>query len=125
MTASVTYRVRFGTEPAQPVDEPEQTAGERDEPAAVIPGGYASTTARFLAIAHAIEARLRDGTLRDYAHAGAWLGISTARANMLSHLVHLAPEIQEAILLGQNSASEHRLREVAREPIWAEQRRAV
>jgi len=120
--SSVTYRVRFGTEPAQPVEQPTQDTTESE---AMAPDGYASTTARFLAIAHRMDALLRDGTLRDYAHAGAWLGISTARANMLSHLVHLAPEIQEAVLLGRTAASEHRLRDLAREPLWVEQKRAV
>ena len=43
---------------------------------------------------------------------------------MLGHLVLLAPDIQEAILLGELRISEHLLRPVCRVAEWGEQRRA-
>ena len=111
-----TFKVRFGNEPRCRPPEPSSES-------VTIPEGYASRTAKYLAMAHRMEALLRDGTLRDYAHAAAWLGVSKNRANVISRLIFLAPDIQEAILLGDTAASEHRLRAVAREAVWEEQRR--
>lgn len=133
---TVTFKVRFGNEAPRQMEHGVAPEGDRDAgyvgaadgtdgpTAAVIPEGYASRIARHLAMAHKMDALLRDGRLRDYDHAAAWLGVSKARANVISHLVFLAPEIQEAILLGDTVASERQLREVAREPVWEEQRRA-
>ena len=109
---TVRFKVAFGNEPRCRVDLP----------GAIVPEGYASPTARYLAMAHRMEALIRDGTLRDYAHAAAWLGVSKSRAITISRLIFLAPDIQEAILLGGTAASEHRLREVARMASWGEQR---
>ena len=130
---TVTFKVRFGNEAPRQQEPGGAPEGDRDAgdvgatdgtggPEAVIPEGYASRIARHLAMAHKMDAMLRDGRLRDYDHAAAWLGVSKARANVISHLVFLAPEIQEAILLGDTVASERRLREIAREPVWEEQR---
>jgi hypothetical protein len=105
------FKVRFGSGPA-PVEQ--STAPQ--------PDGWASPTARYLAMAHAMERRLRNGTFADYADAGKWLGVTPARANMLAHLVLLAPAIQEAILLGDLAVSEHVLRGVCRVAGWDEQR---
>ena len=114
-----TFKVRFGNEPRYRQEAP--TPATEARPEAVVPERYASRTAKYLAMAHRMDALLRDGTLRDYAHAAAWLGVSKNRANTISRLIHLAPEIQEAVLLGETAASEHRLREVAREAVWGEQ----
>ena len=118
---TVRFKVRFGNEPAVQTLLPAPVPG----PEPVLPAGHASRTARLLAIAHRMDALLRDGSLRDYEHAAAWLGVSKVRANVIAHLVFLAPDIQEAILLGDTAASELRLREVAREPMWSEQRRLL
>jgi hypothetical protein len=72
-------------------------------------------------MAHAMERGLRNGTFADYADAGRWLGVTPARANMLAHLVLLAPAIQAEILLGRRGASEHLLRDACREPRWDRQ----
>ena len=116
-----TFKVRFGNEPRCRQEAPQPEPG----PEPVLPEGYASRTAKYLAMAHRMEALLRDGRLRDYEHAAAWLGVSKSRANTISRLIHLAPDIQEAILLGGTAASEHRLREAAREPVWERQRAAT
>ena len=42
----------------------------------------------------------------------------------MSHLIHLAPDIQAAILLGECRASEHLLRPLCRMADWGEQGRA-
>ena len=114
---TVTFKVAFGNEPRCRVETP--------EPGPIVPDGYASPTARFLAMAHQMEAHLRDGRLRDYQHAAAWLGVSKSRALNISRLIFLAPQTQEAILLGDTAASEHRLRAVARVADWGEQRRVL
>ncbi|RKY16587.1 MAG: hypothetical protein DRQ55_17690 [Planctomycetota bacterium] len=116
-----TFKVRFGNEPLTRPQQPEPAAEPGPEP--VIPEGYASRAARYLAMAHKMDALLRDGRLRHYEHAAAWLGVSKTRANIISRMIFLAPDIQEAILLGDTAASEHALRAIAREPVWEEQRR--
>jgi len=122
-----TFKVRFGNEPRcrqHPPAQPEQhEAVAKPGPEPKLPDGYASRTARYLAMAHKMDALLRDGRLRDYDHAATWLGVSKTRALTISRMIFLAPDIQEAILLGDTAASEHRLRDVAREPAWGEQRR--
>lgn len=118
MTA-VTFKVRFGCHPSRVQAEPVVASEARQ------PEGHASRTARYLAMAWAIERGIQSGRLRSYEDAARWLGISLARASMLSHLIFLAPAIQEAILRGDTRVSENRLREVCRVAEWGEQRGVV
>ena len=56
-------------------------------------------------------------------------GITRARATQIMNLLHLAPEIQEALLFlprttaGRAPVTEGDLREVVAQPDWTEQRR--
>ena len=113
-----TFKVRFGTTHAPQVDT-ERPSDARQ------PDGYAHPTARYLALGHAIERGLADGTFANYSAAARWLGVTKTRANNLGHLVLLAPDIQAAILLGEIAVSELVLRPVTRLADWAEQRAAL
>ena len=90
-------------------------------------GRRSSGVASMLALAHHIERKIRDGQLRDYAHAAELLGMTRARISQISSLTLLAPAIQEAILDlplltdGKNPISERSMRAVSAEPDWATQ----
>ena len=134
--ATQTFKVRFGAHPTR-VETPgvggqgqRDAQGQTDEPGPTaaprtrLSPDHAHPTARYLALAWRMEELFQDGTLADYAAAARWLGVTPARASMLSHLIHLAPDIQEAILLADCRASEHLLRPVCRMADWGEQRQA-
>ena len=80
-----------------------------------------------LALAHHIDRKIRDGELRDYAHAAEVLGVTRARVSQLTALTLLAPAIQEAILSFQETRrdpiTERQLREIVTEPLWDKQMR--
>ena len=81
---------------------------------------------RVLALAHHIDHKIRDGELRDYAHAAEALGVTRARVSQISGLTLLAPTIQESILnlpTDRNAITERQLREIVREPLWKKQMR--
>ena len=74
-----------------------------------------------LALAHHVERLVEAGELAGYAEAARALGLTRARLTQVMNLLLLAPEIQEAILLGDMRATERSLRRVVREPVWAQQ----
>ncbi len=80
--------------------------------------------ARLLALAHHWRGLIRDGTVRDQADLARLVGVSRARVSQVMRLLDLAPDIQEAVLDGKVDApgAELRLRKVAEEPSWKNQR---
>ena len=85
--------------------------------------------ARLLALAHHIERAITAGTFADAADIARRLGFTRARLSQLLNLLHLAPDIQEAVLLteavdGREPLSEHILRPLCVRPDWAQQRAA-
>ena len=80
-----------------------------------------------LALTHHIDRKIRDGDLRDYAHAAEVLGVTRARVSQISALTLLAPAIQEAILsltgTRLDAITERQLREIVAEPLWDKQMR--
>jgi hypothetical protein len=80
-----------------------------------------------LALAHKIDAMVRDGEFRDYAEAARRMGLTRARVTQITNLLLLAPQIQEAILNlppvtnGRDPISERRLRPIVAEPEWQRQ----
>lgn len=88
---------------------------------------YPARVARQLALAHALQKRVASGEFRDYADMARALGLTRARVTQLMDLLLLAPDIQAEILHlsfppGKQPICERHLRQVARSPIWAEQR---
>ncbi len=78
-------------------------------------------TARLLALAHFIERAIESGTCNDYATAARAIGMSQAHLAHIMNLLLLAPQLQEAILTGEMTISEHRLRAVLKSVVWDEQ----
>ena len=113
--ASIVVRANFDRKPAGR-GEVKDSAGRRS-----------SGVAHLLALAHHIDRKIRDGELRDYAHAAKVLGLTRARISQISGLTLLAPEIQEAILAlpptNRNPVTERQLREIVTEPLWEKQMR--
>ncbi len=89
--------------------------------------GRVPRVARLLALAHAIDARIRAGELRDLAAAAKACGVTRARMTQIMNLLLLAPEIQEEILhlppvvKGRDPTSERSLRRIAVEAAWERQ----
>ena len=111
VAATASYTVQFG--PA-PKPEPE-------------PHGRVPRVARTLALAHHVERKIRDGELRDLAHAAEVLDLTRARVTQITNLLLLAPEIQEAVLNlplvtnGRDPVTERQLRPITAEPDWNKQ----
>ena len=68
-----------------------------EQPSALPPGRVARL-ARFLALALRLEAQLRQGVLKDCAEVAGVGHVTRARVSQILSLVHLAPDIREAIL---------------------------
>ena len=69
--------------------------GRRPEP---LPAGRVPRIARLLALAHKLDNLLRQKAIPNYAALGRLGHVSRARISQITNLVHLAPDIQEAIL---------------------------
>lgn len=84
--------------------------------------------ARMLALAHTIEAKIRDGTFASQSDAALALGFTRGRVTQLLALATLAPDIQEELLFatvarGRDWVSERGLRGISSVAAWAVQRR--
>lgn len=89
------------------------------------PTAHASRAARMLALAHTMNALLRDGTVGDQRELAELMGLTRARVTQLLDLVLLAPDIQEQLLdgaLGSERVTERALRHVVRLRCWEDQR---
>lgn len=111
--------------------DPQGNAGEpveRPRPGAPIArlrlgGGDATATpaARNLALAYHLARAIDQGLLPDYTAAARLLGVSQPRLTHLMGLLMLAPQIQDAILLGKLDLGDKVLRRLARVAEWREQ----
>jgi hypothetical protein len=66
--------------------------------AAPLAAGRVPRVSRLLALAHKLDALVRQGTMRDYAVLARLGHVSRARISQIVALLHLAPDIQEEIL---------------------------
>src|SRR5207253_6144908 len=100
------------------------------ESSATLPPGRVPRVARFLALALRLEARLRQGVLKDCAEVARLGHVTRARVSPILTLVHLAPDIQEAILFlprtqrGRDPVILSEVIPIAMELDWKRQRRA-
>src|SRR5437867_7850466 len=95
-----------------------------------LPPGRVPRLARFLALALRLEAQLRQGVLKDNAEVASVGHVTRARVSQILSLVHLAPDIQEAILFlprtqrGRAPVILSDVMPIAMELDWKRQRRA-
>lgn len=101
--------------------------GER--PAAPAPGNLPRVT-RLMALAIRFDHLIRDGEIRDLAEIARLGHVTRARVTQVMNLLHLAPDIQEAILFlpaveqGRDPFCERDLRPIAAMADWRKQRAA-
>ena len=101
-----------------------RTCKRHEEPLAPAPRPTGPTAiARRFALAHHVEALIERGELRDLTHAAQRLGITNARMTQIADLCLLAPDVQEAVLVGRCEPRDRHLRTVGRHPLWTDQRR--
>lgn len=113
MTATIIVPVSFRT-----------CRRRRTQPAAPKPRPCGPTPiARRIALAHHIQRMIDNGYIASYSDAARLLGLSRARLTQVSDLALLAPDIQEAVLLGRCEPRDRHLRMVGRHPLWNDQRR--
>lgn len=91
--------------------------------------GRVPRVARLMALAIRFHRLLRDGTVQHQSELAHLCQVTQPRMTQIMNLLHLAPDIQEAILFlppmtnGRDSLHEHLLRQVCAVADWQEQRR--
>ena len=109
-------------------------ANEKPSPAAdliqgTISAGRVPRIARLMALALRFEQLIRSGAVRDYAELARLGQVSRARLTQITNLLHLAPDIQEAILFlprvahGRDPIHLHNLQALTTVLVWQSQRR--
>jgi hypothetical protein len=93
------------------------------------PKGRVPRVARLMALAIRFDGLLREGAITTQTDLAAVGHITRARVTQIMNLLHLAPDIQEAILdmqpvlSGRDRITEHELRQIVKTVDWDEQRR--
>ena len=84
--------------PRRPGTEKENPSGADPRKPGSVPSGRVPRIARLMALALRFEQLVRTGAVRDYAELARLGQVSRARLTQIMNLLHLAPDIQEAIL---------------------------
>jgi hypothetical protein len=90
--------------------------------------GRVPRVARLMALAIQFDQMIRDGVVADQAELARLGHVSRARLTQIMNLLHLAPDIQEAVLFlpaatrGHDAVTERTLRKVGAEADWRLQR---
>ena len=91
--------------------------------------GRVPRVARLMALAIRFEHLVADGVVADYAELSRLGHVTRARMTQIMNLLHLAPDIQEAILFlprvdtGRDPITERELRPLVALPDWRKQRK--
>lgn len=94
-----------------------------------VPAGRVPRIARLMALAIRFDYLIRSGAITDQADLARLGHVSRARVTQIMNLMHLAPDIQEAILFlpriasGRDPVRESHLRLITAVVDWREQRR--
>lgn len=97
-------------------------------PATVAPGRV-PRVARLMALALKFERLVREGAVTDYAELARLGHVTRARVSQITNLLHLAPDIQEALLFlpaverGRDPIVLRDLQPIAKVPDWRQQRK--
>ena len=92
------------------------------------PRGRVPRVAKLMALAIKFEQMVRDCDVTDYAELARLGHVTRARMTQIMNLLHLAPDIQEALLFlpavekGRDPITERELRAVVAEANWTKQR---
>jgi len=90
--------------------------------------GRVPRVSRLMALAIKFDRLLAAGAVRDQAELAELGHVTRARVTQIMNLLHLAPDIQEAILClprsahGRDLITEREVRSIAAEPSWEKQR---
>jgi len=90
--------------------------------------GVVSRISRLMALAIHMDDLIRRGEVADYAELARLAQVTRARLTQIMNLLHLAPDIQEAILSlppakgSRGAISERMVRPIAATPDWGKQR---
>lgn len=104
--------------------------GERGVPETP-PAARLPRVVRLVALAIRFDQLIRDGEVEDYAEIARLGQVTRARVTQIMNLLHLAPDIQEAVLAmprvesGRDPITERDLRPIAAIPDWRKQRRLM
>ncbi|MEX0725759.1 MAG: hypothetical protein WEB58_06335 [Planctomycetaceae bacterium] len=121
-TLTVTSKIHFGRGQRS---QREMRPG--DAPAK--PKGRVPRVSKLMALAIRFDGLIRDDVVADFAELSRLGHVTRARMTQIMNLLHLAPEIQEAILFlprveaGKDPVTERELRALVAEMEWGRQRR--
>lgn len=128
MTSPASPRIEFKVH-FQATRRGKKKAVVGEKPAKIAaPLGTLPRVTRLMALAIRFEQLIRDGEVRDLAEIARLGHVTRARVTQIMNLLHLAPDIQEAILFlprveqGRDPITERDLRPVAALPDWRKQR---
>jgi len=99
-----------------------------DAPARDVPARL-PRIAKLMALAIRFEGLVREGVVADYAELARLGHVTRARMSQILSLLHLAPDIQEAVVFlprvasGKDPITERDLRPIVATPDWGKQRR--
>jgi hypothetical protein len=102
----------------------------RAGPAPARPAGRVPRVSRLMALALKFEGLVREGAVTDYAEIARLGHVTRARMSQIMALLHLAPDIQEALLFlppverGRDALILRVLQPIATTPDWRKQRKA-
>jgi hypothetical protein len=123
MTRGITVKtkVHFGRGPES---RKEMRRGNRPD----APRGHVPRVAKLMALAIKFEQMVRDCEVTDYAELARLGHVTRARMTRIMNLLHLAPDIQEALLFlppvekGRDPVTERDLRAIVAQADWTKQR---
>ena len=103
-------------------------AGPPPQPEPADSAGRVPRVSKLMALAIRFDQLLRDGVVADQSELARLAHVTQPRMTQIMNLLHLAPDIQEAVLHlssandGRDSINESFLRSVTTEILWARQR---
>lgn len=118
----ITTTARFVVPGRERAAEPAADSQRAESP------GRVPRVARLMALAIRFDGLVREGAVSTQADLAAVGHVTRARVTQIMNLLHLAPDLQEAILFmppvarGRDPVTEHELRPIAAEVDWGRQR---
>lgn len=126
VTRSIRFAVKGRRKHASIATDPSRQAAA----SAAHDAGRVPRVARLMALAIRFDELLRTGVVENQTELARLARVTQPRMTQIMNLLHLAPDIQEALLFlpptvsGRDPLNERRLRRVASEVRWSAQRRA-